>query len=319
MGFKSVLITVDIESDIDAMISLAGRLATTTGAKFSVLGVAPDFPAQVFRNSRISKTARHLTGQVVDALKEKVERLAGVLPAGTGSSVVSGRLVEEVAKAVLINHADLVMKAASITAGEKGPMFGSIDKRLIRNCPAPVWVVRPDIGEKFDRIAVAIDRHDVYSDSDKRRDLSLSLLDHAAKLASFFDIKNIDVVYAWDAVGADMMRSTRAGLTAPEAEEYMKECEQDNMAWMRDFIETASQRHDASSPAFVPHLVFGRPRQTLVSKVHDMKADVLILGTIARSGALGFLIGNTAEDVLDRVECSVMAIKPATSNAGTED
>jgi nucleotide-binding universal stress UspA family protein len=34
------------------------------------------------------------------------------------------------------------------------------------------------------------------------------------------------------------------------------------------------------------------------------------MGTVARTGISGFFIGNTAEDVLNQVNCSVMAVKP---------
>ncbi len=34
------------------------------------------------------------------------------------------------------------------------------------------------------------------------------------------------------------------------------------------------------------------------------------MGTVARSGIPGFMVGNTAEKILNRVDCSVMALKP---------
>ena len=38
--------------------------------------------------------------------------------------------------------------------------------------------------------------------------------------------------------------------------------------------------------------------------------DLVVMGTIGRSGAAGLLIGNTAEEILDSIECSVAAVKP---------
>jgi len=35
------------------------------------------------------------------------------------------------------------------------------------------------------------------------------------------------------------------------------------------------------------------------------------MGTIGRSGLAGLLIGSTAEKLIDRVNCSILAIKPA--------
>ena len=41
-----------------------------------------------------------------------------------------------------------------------------------------------------------------------------------------------------------------------------------------------------------------------------MLSDLLVMGTIARTGIAGFIVGNTAERLLPRIPCSVLAIKP---------
>lgn len=318
VSFRQMLIIVDLDSEVEVITSLARRLAAKTSASFSVLGVIPEFPVPTFKKSRATKAAQHLANQLADALKEKVDMVVAELPDGTSTSLVSGRLIEEVNKAVIINHADLVLKMAAPSSGARAPVFGGVDKRLIRNCPAPVWVVRPDVGSDFDRIAVAIDRPDGYADCDERRDLALAQLGHSAKLATSLGIETVDVIYAWDAVGFDTIRSARSGITPQEAKEYMQDCEQDSIDWITDFLQSATKLLKRDVPKFVPHLVFGRPRQVLVDKVHELESDILILGTIARSGVLGLLIGNTAEDILDRVECSILAIKPGAEVVSNE-
>ena len=37
---------------------------------------------------------------------------------------------------------------------------------------------------------------------------------------------------------------------------------------------------------------------------------LLVMGTVCRTGLSGFLIGNTAEEVLGAVDCSVLTVKP---------
>ncbi len=43
---------------------------------------------------------------------------------------------------------------------------------------------------------------------------------------------------------------------------------------------------------------------------NENRIDLLVLGTIGRSGIAGLLMGNTAERILNKVECSVLAVKP---------
>jgi len=38
--------------------------------------------------------------------------------------------------------------------------------------------------------------------------------------------------------------------------------------------------------------------------------DVVVMGTVARGGLAELLIGNTAERVLQKLSCSVVAVKP---------
>ena len=42
----------------------------------------------------------------------------------------------------------------------------------------------------------------------------------------------------------------------------------------------------------------------------QLAADVIVMGTVARTGVPGFIMGNTAETILNQIDCSVLAIKP---------
>jgi nucleotide-binding universal stress UspA family protein len=54
----------------------------------------------------------------------------------------------------------------------------------------------------------------------------------------------------------------------------------------------------------------GRPAPTIIRRVEEEKIDTLVMGTVARVDIAGFFIGNTAETILSRVTCSVLAVKP---------
>ena len=42
----------------------------------------------------------------------------------------------------------------------------------------------------------------------------------------------------------------------------------------------------------------------------EIDAELVVLGTIGRTGLSAAIIGNTAEHVIDRLNCDVLAIKP---------
>jgi len=54
----------------------------------------------------------------------------------------------------------------------------------------------------------------------------------------------------------------------------------------------------------------GYPEDEIPQFVVSEGVHLLVMGTMARSGIPGLVIGNTAEDVLRRAVCSVVAVKP---------
>jgi len=52
-------------------------------------------------------------------------------------------------------------------------------------------------------------------------------------------------------------------------------------------------------------------RKVILELAQQVGADLIVMGTIARTGIPGFFTGNTAESILNQIVCSVLAIKPA--------
>lgn len=58
------------------------------------------------------------------------------------------------------------------------------------------------------------------------------------------------------------------------------------------------------------HLSQGLPEQVIPEAAKQLDAELVVLGTIGRTGLSAALLGNTAEHVLDQLNCDVLAIKP---------
>ena len=57
-------------------------------------------------------------------------------------------------------------------------------------------------------------------------------------------------------------------------------------------------------------LLEGKTPEVVSDFVHDNSVDLVVMGTVARSGLTRLLMGNTSEEVLDQINCSVLAVKP---------
>lgn len=59
------------------------------------------------------------------------------------------------------------------------------------------------------------------------------------------------------------------------------------------------------------HLLAGDPRDVIAEIARNVGADIVVAGALSRSGLQRFLIGNTAERLLDELSCDLLIVKPA--------
>jgi nucleotide-binding universal stress UspA family protein len=58
------------------------------------------------------------------------------------------------------------------------------------------------------------------------------------------------------------------------------------------------------------HLSWGTPWKEMKRLVEHLAVDLLVIGTVGRSGIKGLLLGNTAEKALSTCNCSILTVKP---------
>lgn len=74
-------------------------------------------------------------------------------------------------------------------------------------------------------------------------------------------------------------------------------------------IEAQLAEFDLPQPAQL-HFINDAPDSAIVRCVEQHDIDLLVMGTVARTGIPGLITGNTAERLLPRIPCSVLAVKP---------
>ena len=81
-------------------------------------------------------------------------------------------------------------------------------------------------------------------------------------------------------------------------------------AHLKWFNQILRQYPGLSELKYQVHLKKGDPSNLIPQVVKKKKINLIVMGTLSRSGIEGLLIGNTAEKTLQEVDCSVMALKP---------
>lgn len=75
-------------------------------------------------------------------------------------------------------------------------------------------------------------------------------------------------------------------------------------------LSEAIQRNGLEADSITVHFCQGEAKKLTPEIVSTENIDLLVMGTVSRTGIPGFFIGNTAETVLRQVDCSVLAVKP---------
>ena len=112
------------------------------------------------------------------------------------------------------------------------------------------------------------------------------------------------VVHCWQAVGESLLRAR--GGASEDINCYVQDIELDVKAKLDECLKPFK----TTKPHAHVHLIKGDPETLVPRVISDNKVELLVMGTLARSGIPGFFIGNIAERILNHVRCSVLAVKP---------
>ena len=212
----------------------------------------------------------------------------------------------EVIREVLRNGHDLVIKSPE-HRDWLDRLFGSEDMHLLRKCPCPVWLIKPERQKSYRCILAAVDIDDA-----PQRALSRLILEMASSLSQS-DFAELHVVHAWEPVAESALRGV-LDTTEEKLFAYVEQERRERMAILDKLVHEVVghlEQDDKERLNLRKHLVKGRAHKEIPIVAKQIEADLVIMGTVARTGVPGFIMGNTAETILNQIDCSVLAIKPA--------
>ncbi|WDH37825.1 universal stress protein [Pseudomonas chlororaphis] len=173
----------------------------------------------------------------------------------------------------------------------KKALLTPADWKLLRYCPSPVLLVKTVKPWTGGVILAAID---VGNTDGEHRTLHASIIDHGFDIASLAKAQ----LHVISAHPSPMLSASDPVFQLKETIEarYREQCK----AFQAEFDIDDTHLHIEEGPAdvLIPHTA------------HELQAALTIIGTVARTGISGALIGNTAEVVLDALESDVLVLKP---------
>lgn len=176
-------------------------------------------------------------------------------------------------------------------------IFTHTDWNLLRHCPAPVMLVKSARPWAHNRVLACIDA----TSADQGHQLiNDNILSYAEHLSDHFET-DLHLVNAYPLVAVAFAMVPE--VSAPDdIQKYIHEQHEDACGqWARKY----NIRNDHL------HIREGDAEDVVASVAQDIRADVVVVGSIGRTGLAGVLIGNTAELLVDKVGCDVIVIKPS--------
>jgi universal stress protein E len=199
---------------------------------------------------------------------------------------------------VVRGNYNLLVKPAKGVSSESHPLT-SLDKTLIRSCPCPVWLLNSEKELSFANVLAAIDVED---HDNTHAALNRSIITAASALSGSSGVP-LHIVAAWD-LWMDQPLRRRAG--DYEVESWLAAKKEKSQQDLDELLAEMNVSIDASNV----HLNRGVAAQVVEQVVQSEKIDLLVMGTVSRTGINGFLLGNTAETILSHAKCSILALKP---------
>ena len=304
--FKNILYVADPVVEQGDAFERAVTLSEKTGARLTIAEVVEPIPSFVTR-----QTPYKLRELVTKLRESELKKICGSVGGRIKieAKILEGKFFLEIVREVLRNGRDLAIKPAE-GGSVVGRLFSSNDMHLLRKCPCPVWLIKLAEDRSYRSILAAVD-FDEEEETDVTEALNREILGLAMSLAHS-EGSDLHVCHAWNAPYESMMKN-KAGMSHEEVKAYVGGVLADHQQQVDRLMGQAekwvgAEIYESVSPN--THLGKGDARSVIPELARELQSDLVVMGTVARTGIPGLIIGNTAESILERLDCSVLAIKP---------
>lgn len=309
--FSNILFVNEPDVDNANAFSEAVELAKSHQASLMLVDIVePISPVQQVISTVMApgKLSELMSADKKNGLDELLSTLQGK-EIKTHTKILFGKPFVEIIKEVLRSNVDLVVKAAAKKQGFSGLFLGGTDLKLLRKCPCPVCLVKDSPIEAPETVLVGIDYE---PDNPENNAMNQKLLESGVSIA-LAEFSELHVVHAWVFEHENFLRSANAGLTSEEVEDIIVAEENLRRRWLTKvvtefFQSTGLESDDFLSPKI--HLLRGDPTQVIPECAKRIGADMVVLGTVGRTGVSELMMGNTAEAILHQLDGSFLAVKP---------
>jgi universal stress protein E len=297
--YQNILVVIDPTTEDQKALKRAVEFAQRNGAKLTAFLSIFDFSYEM--TTMLSSDEREIMRKSVIADRQlwldSIIAETHTLDLTIDSKVVwHNRPFEAIIEQVLTNKHDLVIKGTHQHDKFKSVIFTPTDWHILRKCPCPILLVKDHIWPENGNILAAIN---IGSDDTEHQSLNKKITETANALSKIINA-NVHLVNSYPGTPVNI---------AIEIPEFDSSEYNDTMLkhHQQAMLEHAKLFSIAQENTYVEE---GLPETVIENMSQKLDAELVILGTVGRTGISAALIGNTAEHVIDQLNCDVLALKP---------
>ncbi len=307
--YHRILVATDFSAQAEAALRHAVWLARRCQAQLTLVHVLFDRPGNVLFEAgmggvlddadRLIEQAHGVARQSAHrkaeaAADERLRKLVHDVQAddlSVATTTLVGEPFVEITRFAQREKIDLILIGSTGLSAWEEFLIGSTATRLVRKCPSAVWIARSLDRGPPRKILAATD----FSD------LGRKAVDEAWQIAQLASAE-LHLLHVID--GLDLPEDV-VGQT-PEGVSIRKRVNDNAERRLDEFIHTLGL-----DPGVVHrHLSWGTPWKEIGHFAQHFQIDLVVIGTVGRSGIRGLLLGNTAERVLHTCGCGILTVKP---------
>lgn len=297
--YKKILVVINPTTDHQAALARAIELASKSQAQITAFLSIFDFSYEM--TSILSSTDREAMRQGV--IEQRVAWLQAVIDKSKHSNIAintqvvwHNRPFESIIQYAIEGNYDLIVKGTHEHDKLKAVIFTPTDWHLMRKAPMPVLMVKEHDWPKNGKILCAVN---VASDDSDQQNLNVKIIRYANDLAKKFSA-HVHLVNGYPGTPVNL---------AIELPDFDVNAYNDNVRMQHEQrIQYLASENNISIDNC--HVVEGLPEDVIPELAQKIDAELVILGTVGRTGFSAALIGNTAEHVIDSINCDLLALKP---------
>lgn len=302
-GQAKILVVVETEIAPKAVVARATWLAKLLDCELELL-LCDTSVSALGDGFFVSNEARDIARKIRQAHEEIIEELAGQARE-EGVSVTTDVLHERpVADAVVARALDreprFVMKGTHFHSIAERAIMVDSDWQLIRTCSYPLWLVKEGRYQEHPYIIAAVDPT---HEHDKPAALDRAIVEAARSIAepAGGDLHLLHTYERLVGIGAEV------GKTLKSMKLPIDEIDQRVQKEHREALDAFAQKNRFDKKHV--HQLPGRTREVLPAFARENKADLVVMGALARWGIKRMVIGSTTERVLDHLPCDVLVVR----------